>query len=82
MKGIYTREEGNERKNDQGAPLRSSTDKEPQKENIRRKVHFLLRSTSTATTIATIMRMTTMIPKQIQRFLRAARADTTAFSVC
>jgi hypothetical protein len=41
----------------------------------------MLLVTTTATTMATMARMTKVRMKQIHRFLRAARADTTAFSV-
>src|SRR5882762_8700149 len=49
---------------------------------LKERLHFLrLLVTTTATTMATIARMTKVRMKQIHRFLRAARADTTAFSV-
>lgn len=37
--------------------------------------------TSMATTIAMMITITRMMKKQIQRFLRAARAESTAFAV-
>ena len=50
---------------------------------IRAPQFFLaLLDTTTPTTMPTIARMMRMMMKQIQRFLRAALAETTALSVC
>jgi hypothetical protein len=43
---------------------------------------LLVLTTWTATTTATMMRMMRMMKKHIHRFFLAARAESTAFSVC
>lgn len=43
---------------------------------------LLLLVITTATTIPIMIKMMRQMMKQIQRFLRAARAESTAFSVC
>lgn len=44
-------------------------------------IYFLFCRTTTATTMAMMMRITMQRMKQIQRFLRADRAESTAFEV-